>query len=309
MTFTHAQQAGRIPIIAYLNLNKQKLSRHTLDAFMQGMGVLGYVDGRNCVITTHYAEEDPERLASLAAEIVASKPDVIVAVATPAIHAVQLLTKTIPIVMNPATDPVGSGFVASLARPGGNMTGVSNLTVDLSAKMVQVLREAVPRATRVAVLRTDNPNHLAQLKEVRGAATINGFTVFPVAAQSGEEIDKAFLQMSKEKADALIVLADPILVAQRQKISDLAIKQKLPSVYQFREHAISGGFVSYEPSLPDLNRLAAVYVDKILRGAKPTDLPVEQPTRFEFIVNLKTAKALGITIPQSVLARADEVIQ
>ena len=266
--FARAQQAGRNPRIAYISVNKQRLSRHTLDAFMQGMRELGYVDGKTRVITTYYAEEDPERLASLAAEIVAQKPDVIVAVATPAIRAVQRLTKTIPIVMCPATDPVGSGFVTSLARPGGNITGVANLTIDLSAKMVQLLRQTVPRATRIALLRTANPTHPAQIKEVQDAAKVYGLTVFPVTARSGEEIDMAFPLMSKEKAEALIVLADPMLVAQRQKIADLATKQKLPSVYQFREHAVSGGLVSYGPRLPDLIRLATVYVDKILRGAK-----------------------------------------
>lgn len=307
--FARAQQAGRIPRIAFVSVATEELSRPYVALFVQMMRKLGYVDGKTYVITTHFAEENPERLARLAAEIVAQKPDVIVAVATPAIRAVQLVTKTIPIVMCPATDPVGSGFVASLARPGGNITGVANLTIDLSAKMVQFVREIVPKATRIALLRTANPTHPAQIKEVQTAAKLYGLTVIPVTARSGEEIDLAFPLISKEKAEALIVLGDPVLVVQRQKIADLAAKQKLPAVYQFRDHAVSGGLVSYGPRIPDLFRLATVYVDKILRGAKPADLPVEQPTRFEFIINLKTAKALGITIPQSVLARADEVIQ
>lgn len=308
MPFARAQQAGRIPRIAYISFTKRGTTP-LFDVFIQGMRDLGYVEGKTCVITAYYADEIPERLASLAAELVTQKPDVIVAVATPAIRAVQLVTKTIPIVMCPATDPVGSGFVASLARPGGNITGVANLTIDLSAKMVQLLRETVPRATRIALLRTANPTHPAQIKEVQDAAKVHGLTVFPVTARSGEEIEMAFPLISKEKAEALIVLADPMLVAQRQKIADLAAKQKLPAVYQFREHVVSGGFLSYGPRLPDLYRLATVYVDKILRGAKPGDLPVELPTRFELIINLKTAKTLGIMIPQSVLARADEVIQ
>jgi putative ABC transport system substrate-binding protein len=306
--FARAQQAGRIPRIALITITKREGST-TFDTVMQRMRELGYLEGQTLVSARYYAEENPERLASQAAEIVAQKPDVIVAVATPAIRAVHLLTKTIPIVMCPATDPVGSGFVASLARPGGNITGVANQTIDLSAKLVQLLRETAPRAKRIALLRTDNPTHPAQIKEVQDAAKAHGMTVFPVTARSGEEIDMAFPLMSKEKAEALIVLADPILVAQRQRIADLAIKQKLPSIYQFREHAVSGGLASYGPRLPDLYRLAATYVDKILKGVKPADLPVEQPTRFELVINRKTAESLNIKIPPDVLLRADEVIE
>lgn len=303
------KQARRIAQIAWISATREQRPNRFLDAFREGLRDLGHIEGNNLVLNTYWAGESAERLASLATEIVALKPDVIVAIGTAAARAVQQATQTVPVVMAPAADPVGAGLVKSLAQPGGNITGIANLTVDLSGKTIELLREAVPNAVRIAVLRADNPTHPAQIRAIQDVAKARGLTVLTAVASSPEDIDQAFGQMAKQRPQALVVLGDAMLVGRRQQIADLAIKQKWPSIFQFREHAEAGGLMSYGTQLPGLYRRAATYVDKILKGAKPADLPVEQPMTFDLVVNLKTAKAIGIKIPQSLLMRADQVIE
>ena len=303
------QQARRIPQIAWISVTKAAGMSVFFESFRQGLRDLGYIEGNNIIVNAYWADENPERLASLATEIVALRPDVIVANATPAIRAVQQVTTIIPIVMAPATDPVGSGFVTNLASPGGNITGVANLTIDISSKTIELLRTLLPKIKRIGLLRTANPTHPAQVKEIQDAAKVHNLTILPVLATSGEEIDKAFTLLTKAKPEALIVLVDPMLGSQRQRVANLAAEYKLPAVYQFREAVEVGGLMSYGPRYLELFRLAATYVDKILKGAKPAVIPVQQPTKFELVINRKTARALGLTIPSELLLRADEVIE
>ncbi len=270
---------------------------------------LGYLEGENMIIVFRYADGNYERLPNIATELVGLHPDVIVAAATPAIQAVQRATHTIPIVMAPATDPIGSGFIESLARPGGNITGVANMSADLSAKSLEMLHSIVPNAVRVAVLMSNNPSHRTQLDEIQGAAKQFGLTLLPVRVATPSEIDGVAAQLADIKCDSLLVFTDPLLISQRVKIAELAAMAKLPAIYQSKEHVEAGGLVSYGANLLSLTQNAAVYVDKILKGAKPSDLPVEQPTTFELVINLKTAKALGIEIPPTLLTIADQVIE
>ena len=272
---------------------------------------LGYIEGRNIVVDRRWAEGKNERYASLATELVALKPDVIVADTTPAVIAAKRATATIPIVMVAPGDPVGSGLVESLARPGGNVTGVTSLQTELLVKGVELLHAVVPKAKRVAVLMTDNPAHPSQLKTIQDSARGFGLTVLPTMVRSSEDFEEAFRSMAKQQAGALIVLGGPPFTsaAQRGKIVELAAKTKLPATYRTRNWVDEGGLLSYGSSLAKRWRLAATYVDKILKGAKPADLPVQQPTEFESVINMKTAKALGLTIPQTLLLRADQVIE
>jgi putative ABC transport system substrate-binding protein len=273
---------------------------------------LGYIEGRNIVLDRRWAEGQNERFTSLASELVALKPDAIVAETTPAAIAAKRATATIPIVMVWPSDPVDSGLVASLARPGGNVTGVSSLQTELQGKGVELLHAVVPKATRMAALVSDNnPVHPSQLKTIQDAARGLGLTILPTMARSSEDFEEAFRSMAKQKAGALIVLGGAPFAspAQRDKLVELAAKTKLPAMYRNRWWVDAGGLMSYGVNPSEIWRLAAIYVDKILKGAKPADLPVEQPTKFEFVINLKTAKALGLTIPQSVLGRADQVIE
>jgi putative ABC transport system substrate-binding protein len=307
----NAQQVTKIPRIGYLS-PRSRLDPLPYDrAFLRGMGELGYVEGKNMVIEWRFADGAYERLPALAAELVRLDVDVIVAQSSSAIRAAQKATTTIPIVFPSTGDPVGSGFVASLARPGGNITGLSNTNLDVSAKLLELLIAMAPRLSRVAVL--GNPGsstHSAILRSVQAAAlTRVGVRVLSVEARTREEIERSFVLMTQERADGVIVAADAFLNAQAGHIAPLALKHRLPSISQPRVYAEAGGLMSYGQNTAESYRHAATYVDKILKGAKPADLPVEQPTKFELVVNLKTAKALGLKIPESIRIRADEVIR
>jgi putative ABC transport system substrate-binding protein len=307
-----AQQAAKIARIGFLASNLAA-NPHLPEAFRQGLRDLGYVEGRNVMIEYRDAEGKSERLPALAAELVVLKVDVIVVASTPPALAAKQATKTIPIVFTAVGDAVTDGLVASLARPGGNITGLSTAGPDLVGKRLEQLKQAVPGVSRVAVLwqpggqgeRTAKD----MLKSAEVAARALGVRLQLVEARGPADIDRAFSDMSRARADALTVLGTPMFFNERRRLVDLAAKSRLPAVYTLRENVDAGGLMAYGPNVADLFRRAATYVDKILKGAKPADLPIEQPTKFELVINLKTAKALGLTIPQSVLQRADEVVQ
>jgi putative ABC transport system substrate-binding protein len=308
-----AQQAGKVPRIGFLALNLAP-NPHLHEAFRQGLRDLGYVEGRNVVIEIRDAEGTHQRLPAFAAELVALKVDVIVTGGgTPAALAAKQATKTIPIVFASAPDPVTDGLVTSLARPGGNVTGLSNLNPELVGKCLEQLKQAVPGVSRVAVLRqpgaADERTEKDMLKAADVAARALRVRLLFVEARGPADFDRAFSNMTRARAGALTAWGSAMFFSERRRLLDLAAKNRLPAVYPQREFVDAGGLMAYGPDLADLFRRAATYVDKILRGAKPGDLPVEQPTKFELVVNLKTAEALGLTIPQSVLGRADEVIQ
>jgi len=305
-----AQQAAKVPRIGYLALNP---TPHFQEAFRQGLRDLGYVEGRNLVIEDRDAEGKRERLPALAAELVALKVDVIVASGTPAALATKQATRSLPIVFTAVGDPVTSRLVTSLARPGGNVTGLSVLAPELVGKCLEQLKQAIPAVSRVAVLwhpgamgeRTDKD----MLKRAEVAAQALGVRLQVLEARGPADFDRAFSEMTRARADALTVLTSSMLFGERRRLVDLSAKNRLPAVYPWREGVDAGGLMAYGPDLADLLRRAATYVDKILKGAKPGDLPVEQPTKFDLVINLKTAKALGLTIPPSLLQRADQVIE
>ncbi len=309
-----AQQAAKVTRIGYLSTNLAA-SPHLPEAFRQGLRDLGYVEGRNLVIEYRDAEGKVERLPALAAELVALKVDVIVTDggSTVAPLAAKQATRTLPIVFAAAADPVGSGLVTSLARPGGNVTGLSNLTAELVGKRLELLTQAVPGVGQVAVLRLPGALGERTEKEMLTGAEVAarglGVRLQFVEARGPADFDRAFSDMTRARAGALTLLPSNMFIREHRRLVDLAARHRLPAVYVLREFVDAGGLMSYGASLTDSCRRAATYVDKILKGAKPGDLPVEQPTKFELIINLKTAKNLGLTIPQSVLARADEVIQ
>jgi putative ABC transport system substrate-binding protein len=266
---------------------------------------LGYVEGKDLIIDNRDAKGKVERLPSLVSELIALRPDVIVAIATPAIAAAQHATSTIPIVMAPATDPIGSGFIKSLAHPGGNITGMANMFGDAIGKSVELLHTMVPSAKRIAVLMSTNPTHPQQFELVDAGAKTLGLAAVPVMAATPADLDQAFQEMKQENCDALFVLADPT----RPAIVTLAARSKIPAIYQFSNFVNLGGLASYGPALAPIFQKVAHYVDKIFKGAEPADLPVEQPVVFELALNLKTAASLGLTIPDRVIARADKVIE
>jgi putative ABC transport system substrate-binding protein len=282
-----------------------------LDAFRQGLRELGWVEGQNIVIDYRFAEGRFDRLPDLAAELVRLKVDIIVAVPTPAAVAAKNATGTMPIVAISVGDPVGIGLIASLARPGGNVTGSSySVGLEIGGKQLELLKETVPKVRRVAILSNPgNPGQPLSIRELNVAARSLGVQLQLLEARGPNEFDGAFAAMATERVGALLVVADSLFVLHRSRLADLAARSRLPAVYGSRDTVEAGGLMSYGPSLRDLYRRSATYVDKILKGAKPGDLPVEQPTKFELVINLKTAKALGLTIPQSLLQRADEVIQ
>jgi putative ABC transport system substrate-binding protein len=310
---TQAQPAAKVPKVGYLAPHSASPVASRDAAFRRGLSELGYVEGKNIVIEYRFADEKFERLPSLAAELVQLKVDVIVAAVTQASLAAKNVTKTIPVVMVGVGDPVGAGLVASLGRPGGNVTGTSGMAPELVGKSLETLTEAVPHVSRVAVLW--NPaNQVFQvqmLRETKAAGQALGMPLQILETRVPNEFDRAFAAMTRERAGALLVLTDPMFLRHRALIADLALKSRLPVMYGGggREYPEAGGLLAYGPNYPELFRRAATYVDKILKGAKPADLPVEQPTKFELVINLKTAKALGLTIPQSILLKADEVIQ
>ena len=305
-----AQQAGKVARIGYVGVSSASAVPHADEAFRHGLRDLGYVEGQNIAIEYRWAEGQLDRLPDLAAELVRLKVDVIVASSTPTALAAKNATRTIPIVFVTAGDPVGSGLVAGIARPGGNITGLSLLAPEIVAKQLQLLKEAVPQASRVAVLSNPaNPYTALMVKETEAAARSLGMWVQLLGVRGADAFDSAFSAVTKGRASALFVLFDPFLFAHRTRIAEFANKNRLPAMYPHREYAETGGLMAYGADIRDNFRRAATYVHKILTGTKPADLPVEQPTKFELVINLKTAKALGLTIPQSLLLRADQVIE
>jgi putative ABC transport system substrate-binding protein len=298
---------GKIARIGYLSFRSEP--SHLEEAFRQGLRELGHVEGQNITIEYRWADFKPERAGALAAELVRLKVDVIVSTggSTPA-AAVKQATRTIPIVFS-AGDPVAVGLVTRLVRPGGNLTGIDNFTAQLNGKRLELLKAAVPDASRVAVLANPaNPPTAGNLKELEGAARALRVKLSVWEVQKAQEIDHAFTAMARERPGALLVVNDPMFMSQRQRIVDLAAQHRLPGIFQAREFPEAGGLLSYNTSLPAIHHRLATYVDRILKGAKPGDLPIERPATFEFVINLRTAKALRLTIPKSVLDRADHVI-
>jgi putative ABC transport system substrate-binding protein len=302
-------QMARRRRIAYLAFASRAIVEPYLETFRQGLRALGYRD-ENIEIENRYADGHLERLPNLAAELVRLTPEVIVAGSPAAVTALKQATSTIPIVMAASGDPVAAGFVASLAHPGGNLTGLSTVSPEMASKWLQLLKTAIPDAERIAILFNPSNSQLVLfLQAGRQAARTLHIELLSVEARTVGKIDDAFAIVTREHADALIGTGDPIFIAEKSRIVEFAASHKLPAIYEFREFVAVGGLMSYGPDLTDLLRRTASYVDKILKGAKPADLPVEQPTKFELVVNLKTAQALGLTIPSAILAGADEIIE
>jgi putative ABC transport system substrate-binding protein len=305
-----AEAQQKIPRVGFLITAYRSAISARTEAFQQGLRELGYVEGKNIVIEWRSAEGQLDRLPALAAELVHLKVDVIVTTGSGVTRAAKEATVTIPIVMSQDNDPVGNGFVASLARPGGNITGLAILAPEISGKQVELLKETVPRLSRLAVLGPSTSPGTAQAsKEVELAAGAFKVQFQYLDVRDSKDVETAFRAASKGRADAVLVLTGAVLNAQRKEIAELAVKSRLPAIFPFREYVEAGGLMSYSANFADLYRRAATFVDKILKGAKPTDLPVEQPMKFEFIINLKAAKQIGLTIPPNVLARADKIIK
>lgn len=305
-----AQQAGKVPRIGFLGNTTPVLEANLVGPFREGLRDLGYVDGQNIVIEYRWADGKYDRFPALIAELLAQKVDVVVTAGTPATLAVKKATTSVPLVMIAVGDPVGTGIVPSLSRPGGNITGLTSISPELDGKRLELLREIVPNVSHIAVLwNSSSPLQVVAERETRAAAQVLRMRVLSLGVRSIQEIEDAFATIVRERPGALLVLADRLFLQHRGRIMDFATKHRLPGVHAYRELVEAGGLASFGPSYAGMHRRAAYYVDKILKGAKPADLPVEQPTKFELIINLKTAKALGLKIPQSVLIRADEVIQ
>ncbi len=306
-----AQQAGKVYRIGYLGTSSPSLEPHYVEAFRQKLRDLGYIEGQNSVIEYRWAEGQDDRLPGLAAELVRLKADVIVTTGTPGTLAAKQATKTIPIVMASSGNPVQSGLVASLNRPGGNVTGLSIFAPELEGKRLELLKEAVPRLSRVALLwNPANPALTVIFQQTQIAAQALRLTLQPVVeVRRVTDFENAFSTIAGARPQALVVLVDRLLLAHRRRIVDFAANSRLPAMYGYRDYVDAGGLMSYAPSNIDLFRGAAIYVDKILKGANPANLPVQQPAKFELVINLKAAKALGLTIPPSLRLRADEVIQ
>jgi putative ABC transport system substrate-binding protein len=306
-----AQQAEKVRRIGFLSLNSAEELQPRLAAFRQGLRERGWVEGQNIVIEVRFAEGKVDRLPALVAELIRLKVDIIVTTSSATTWAAKDATKSIPIVMAVSADALGEGLVTSLAHPGGNITGMTFLVgPEIAGKHLELLKEVTPTATRVAVLTNPtNRSHATLTRELQAAARAFGVQLQVFDARSPDQLDNAFAAMTRERAAALLVLTDSMFVGQRRRVADLAARSRLPAMYYQREFVDAGGLISYGASLSDIFRRAATHVDKILRGAKPGDIPVEQPTKFELVINFKTAKALGVTIPQSLLLRADEVIQ
>lgn len=306
-----AQQSAKPARIAWLGLTSPEGAGYLVDAFKQGMRELGYIEGKNFVFEVRWAFGKAERLPDLAKELVALKPDVILAATTAAVQAAQRATVTIPIVAATSADPIRSGVVRSRARRSrDNVTGRSGIYTETSPKTLELLLAVVPKLTRVAVLvNFSNPFHAMTLKNLQTAAQSVGMSMLSISAQTSAEIEDAFRRMIRENVKAAIVPSDSFFLQQRRQIAELASKRRMPTIFVYRENVEAGGLMSYGPDLAQYFRHAATYVDKILKGGKPGDLPVEQPTTFELVVNLKAAKALGITIPKELLLLADRVIE
>ena len=307
---TTAQQHSKVYTIAIFNAAPRNSTPHLEAAFFEALRELGWIEGRNVVFERRYGDNRAERLPELAAELVHLNVDVIVAVGTLETHAAKRATTTIPIVMPVAGDPIAEGLVASLPRPGGNITGMSFMSPELAPKRLQLLKEVLPALSRLAILWNPAiPTSARVMRETKEAARTLGTEVLLVEARNASELDSAYSLVASLRPDALFVVQDFLTLSHREQIAAFAIRTGLPSVHSGREFAHAGGFMSYGPDLTDLVRRAAGHVDKILKGAKPADLPVEQPTKFELVINLKTARALSLTLPPTLLARADEVIE
>jgi len=306
-----AQQTTPVRRIGFLATTTQVSVAHAIAAFRQELREVGYVEGKTVLLELRFADGALERVPQLARELVALKPDVIVATTDPAIAAIRRETQTIPIVMVLSSDPAGAGFVASLARPGGNVTGLSALSTEISGKRLELLMEIVPALARVALLWSpDSRGNLLDYKETEAVARSLHVELQSVELYRAEDLERAFSAVTNGHAQALIVPAgNPVSMARRDQVTSFAQRSRLPSIYGQRDYVDDGGLISYGPSSADLYRRAAIFVDKILKGAKPADLAVEQPTKFELVINLRTAKALGLTIPPSLLRRADDVIR
>jgi len=306
----HAQYTGKVYRIGFLGNSTAALESNLVEPFRDGLRELGYQEGRNVAIEYRWAEGKYERFPSLVAELIASKVDVIVTAGTPATLAVKKAMPSIPLVMVAVGDPIGTGIVASLGQPGGNITGLSSIAPELEGKRLELLREIIPKLSHIAVLWNPvNPFHNASLKQAQAAAQTLRMKVQSVAVRTREDLDDAFASLLRERPGALLVLADRVFLHDRARLMNFAAANRLPGVYAYRELVEAGGLMSFGPSYADMHRRAATFVDKILKGAKPADLPVEQPTKFELVINLKSAKAIGLVVPPTLLARADEVIE
>jgi putative ABC transport system substrate-binding protein len=305
-----AQQPKKVPRIGFLFNTPPSANVARIEAFRQGLRELGYVEGKNIVIEWRHAEGKLDRLRELAAELVRLKVDIMVTAGPAGTRPAKEATSTIPIVMAQDSDPVGSGFVASLARPGGNITGLATLAPELSGKQLELLKEIVPKLSRVAVFGTSTrPGNAQALREIELAAGAFRVKLQYLDVLDPMDIETAFREASKGRTQAVLMLASPIFTSHRKQLVDLAVKSRLPAIYDRAEFVEDGGLMTYGASQNDLYRRAATYVDKILKGAKPADLPVEQPTKFELVINLKAAKQIGLTIPPNELVRADKVIK
>jgi putative tryptophan/tyrosine transport system substrate-binding protein len=304
----HAQP--KIPGVGFMGNSTAALEANLVGSFRDGLRELGYEEGRNIVIEYRWADGKYERFPTLIAELIAAKVNVIVTAGTPAALAVKKATTTVPLVMVAVGDPVGTGLVPSLARPGGNLTGLSSIAPDLEGKRLDILREVVPTLSHVAMFFNSlNPFHVASMRQAHAAAQAMGIKLQEHDIRKSEDLDGAFGAIRKERPDALLILADRVFLHNRQRMMDFTEEQRLPNVNAYKELVEAGGLMSYGPSYEDMHKRAAIYVDKIIKGAKPADLPIEQPSKFTFVVNLKAAKALGVTIPPSLLTLADEVIE
>jgi putative ABC transport system substrate-binding protein len=308
--FAEPQQTKNVPRIGFLSALSPEDVPAWLESFRQGLRALGYVEGKNIVVEWRFAEGKLNRLPALANELVRLKVDVIVSGGPAVTRAAKGATSTIPIVMGFDNDPIGSGFIASLARPGGNITGLSNFAPEMSGKRLELLKEIIPKLSRVAVLGASaQPGNAQMLKETELAAGTFGLQLQYLDVLSPKDIESVFRAASNGRADAILMLSIPFVLSHRTQLADLAVKSRLPAIYSQPENTEAGGLMYYGVNTPDLFRRAATYVDKILKGAKPADLPVEQPKKFELIINLKAAKQIGLTVPPNVLARADKVIK
>jgi putative ABC transport system substrate-binding protein len=307
---TEAQQRAHLPRVGYLGTSSASLEPELVKAFREGLRDLGYVEGQNILIEYRWAEGTYQRFPDLVADLVNLKVDLILTAGTPGALAAKRATQTIPIVMAVTGDAVGTGLVSSLARPGGNLTGLTTMVPDLEGKRLEILREVVPKLTTLVVLlNTANPLTTIQWKQTEISAKTLGFQLQPVELRRPEEFKDAFAKVARQRPDGITMVADRFLLAHRMRIVDFVAKTRLPAIYPYRDFVIAGGLMSYSPSYEDLFRRSATYVDKILKGAKPSDLPIEQPTKFELLVNMKTAKTLGVPIPPSLLLRADHVVE
>jgi putative ABC transport system substrate-binding protein len=305
-----ASAQSKIARIGFMSNSTAALEANLIDAFRQGLRAHGYEEGRNIVIEYRWAGGNYEAFPALVAELIAAKVDVIVAAGTPAALAMKNATTTVPLIMIAVGDPVGTGLVPSLARPGGNLTGLSSIAPDLEGKRLQLLREVVPALSHVAMfVNTDNPFHVSSTRQARTAAETMGIKLQVYDIRKTEDLDTAFAALHKERPDGLLILADRVFLHNRERMMDFTKEQRLPSVNAYTELVEAGGLMSYGPSYEDMHRRAAIYVDKILKNAKPADLPIEQPSKFTFTINLQTAKALGVTVPSQLLALADRLIE